>query len=376
MKLRLRPSSAHRWGNGKCTRFPHFAALIPYKDNGMGDEGTCAHWVLESYMTGVVLPIGTPHTNGTLVNEEMHLHAIEYLKLMALVGRFSHDLSNLGVVVRDHTAQWVSEAKYEMFYGPYNGIIDCWLYNPTTHTLYVYDYKYGRVPVAAFENEQLISYAQTLVVRHNIPTEGLRIYMGIYQPRAFKGEVDKSWSLTYGEFVGHVNLMIEAVNEVNAGGVCRVGSHCAYCPALANGCPSSEKALEAAMRFEELGDMHKTNVEELGNELMLLEALCAHLGLRKNAVESEVKELINQGKTVNGWGLESIPGKNEWTVPVEHLKALEPVYGVELTEVVAKVTPTQAKKLPIPKDVLQAFSKRKANWFKLSKTSTFNPFAK
>ncbi len=341
----------------------------------MGDEGTCAHWVLESYMTGVVLPIGQAHSNGTLVDQDMHNHALDYLKLMGLVGRFSHDLSSLGVEVKDNTAQWQSETKYEMFYGPYNGIIDCWLYNPTAKTLYVYDYKYGRTPVAANGNEQLIAYAATLILRHNIPVEGLRIYMGIYQPRAFRGEADKSWDLSYPEFEVHIDAMYVAVAEVVAGGVCRVGSHCAYCPAMLQ-CPSSEQALTAAMQFESQGDMLPKNVDELGDDLILLEALHDHLSLRKKAVESEVLELIMQGKNVKGWGMKSLPGKLSWTVDVEHLKALEPVYGLELTEIVAKVTPTQAKKLPIPKEVLEAFSSRKANWLKLTKISSFNPFAK
>lgn len=376
MAVKLSPSASHRWSKGKCTRFPHFASTIPYKDNGNGHEGECAHWVLENYMKGVVLPVGTVHKNGTAVNSEMHDKAIDFLKYMAGYGKFEKDLSSVNVNTHSHLEKWHSETKYKMFYGPYNGIIDCWLYDPNRNILFVYDYKYGFTPVSAVANTQLVCYAETLIHEHNIPTEGLQLCLGIYQPRDRFDEINKTWNITYNELEKHVTDILEAVAEVNAGGVCRIGSHCAYCPAMSR-CPSSKEAVIASIKFESIGDMCyvETN-EELGNRLTLLDALHEHLTLRRKVMMSEVEEKIKAGETVPGWANQSCKGKLEWDVPIEQLIPLESVYNVKLTELKAK-TPTQAKKLPIPKDIIDTFAKRKPNWFKLKKVSSLsNPFQK
>src|SRR5271170_5159899 len=72
---------------------------------------------------------------------------------------------------------------------------DAWFYNTDTKTLYIYDYKFGRTPVEAFENWQMIEYAYGILCSPRLILIEKFIFK-IIQPRDLRGNTIKTWEIS------------------------------------------------------------------------------------------------------------------------------------------------------------------------------------
>ena len=112
----------------------------------------------------------------------------------------------------------------------------------------------------------------------------------------------------------------------------------------------------------ELGDA------ALGAQLTILKRAEAAIGNRLTALESQIESKIRAGGMIPGWSLErGAAGKLAWTKSEAEVLALGELLGLCLAK---PMTPTQAGKAGLPKDLLAAYASRSAGSLKLTKAST------
>lgn len=332
-RLDLGASSASRWT--VCTASPQFILenhhRIPEnRDTAYSLEGTLAHSVCESLLTGKNLPVGA--------TAEMERHAQGYRD-------FCRSLSAPGA------AEFV-ETKVPLWYYPgRNAIVD--YASVTTDQVTVIDYKYGAgVPVDSFENKQMAIYArcfiETVVLgigTHDI-TDDTKIVMAIYQPRCHRDELDEPWVMTWGELWDwaseHVwNLADCVLNPLDRNFVPRFAPSdktCQFCPA-SGFCTARARHLLGDLAPLDLvltqpeqvvADPSAVTVglapPDALDETHLLAALAVAKSVGKwlDSVESYAQKLAADGRQLPGWTLVEGRGSRQWADEAQAAKFLKP----------------------------------------------------
>ena len=189
------------------------------------EEGTEAHFVMDRYFNGGKLPETYP--DGDMAHAVREL--IEYVETIRKVG---DDLwCEKRVVFSKHV--W--------------GTLDLALWNPTTRSLNVIDFKYGlgdRIP--AKENYQLSGY--TLALRRELGIKPIHSTFTIFQPR--KGHIstwvpEPMWLESIAIQMHLAELRVESAKEHNLHRTAS-GENCQYCLA-SGGCSVQDKACEEAV---------------------------------------------------------------------------------------------------------------------------------
>ena len=332
-RLDLGASSASRWT--VCTASPSFILenhhRIPEnRDTAYSLEGTLAHSVCESLLTGKNPPVGA--------TAEMERHAQGYRN-------FCRSLSAPGA------AEFV-ETKVPLWYYPgRNAIVD--YASVTTDQVTIVDYKYGAgVAVYSFRNKQKAIYGrcfiETVVLglgTHDI-TDDTKIVMAIYQPRCHRDEPDEPWVMTWGELKEWTDREIGWKAE-------NILSHkdpeftpefapsdktCQFCPA-AGFCTARAQHLLGDIAPLDLvltqpaSVMADPNVVTVGlappdalDETHLLAALAVAKSVGKwlDSIESYAQKLAADGRPLPGWKLVEGRGSRQWADDAAAAKFLKP----------------------------------------------------
>lgn len=333
-RLDLGASSASRWT--VCTASPQFILenhhRIPEnRDTAYSLEGTLAHSVCESLLTGKNPPIGA--------TAEMERHAQGYRD-------FCRSLSAPGA------AEFV-ETKVPLWYYPgRNAIVD--YASVTTDQVTIVDYKYGAgVPVDSFENKQMAIYArcfiETVVLglgTHDI-TDDTKIVMAIYQPRCHRDEPDEPWVMKWGELRMWTGFRVELVAcDIMNPSQCKLfpiefapsDKTCQFCPA-AGFCTARAQHLLGDLAPL---DMVLTQPEQVVadpsavtvglappdalDETHLLAALAVAKSVGKwlDSIESYAQKLAADGRPLPGWKLVEGRGSRQWADEEAAAKFLKP----------------------------------------------------
>lgn len=326
--MQLRPSAAHIWT--KCSANPLMASMMPAEVPGdAAREGTCAAWVAEMVLTGVVTSasemIGRNHENGWLVEPDMARHIQKYIDhLRARGGKiFVERKVRLNPLIE--------------------GTPDAWALLDDDGVLHGDDLKYGYGIVEPYKNPQVSIYLGAII--RFLTTRGVtikRVVVGIYQPRAWHpAGIYRTWECfpeELMEFVHEIELAGEKTQEQNP--VAIPGDHCEHCAA------ASTCAALAAANYR-VYDMlcarvqrHMTAVE-MAEELMFLEKAEEMLQGRLNAVTTEAEARIKRGETIPGWHMEQRAGQRRFTVPASVIRALTG----KNPEVPKMVTPAELERM-------------------------------
>ncbi len=337
--MQLRPSAAHIWT--KCPANPLMASKMPPEVPGdAAREGTCAAWVAEMVLTGVVACaaelIGTNHENGWLVEPDMAQKIQKYIDHL-------HKRGGKIFVERKVRLNPLIE-----------GTPDAWALLDDDGVLHGDDLKYGFSIVEPYKNPQVSIYLGAII--RFLTARGVtikRVVVGIYQPRSWHpAGIYRTWSCFPEELMAFVHE-IEAAGEKTQVADPRAtpGDHCGYCPA------ASTCAALAAANYR-IFDMlctatqrHMTAVE-MAEELTFLEKANDMLQGRMNAVTTEAEARVKRGETIPGWHMEQRAGQRRFTAPASVIRALTG----KNPEVPKMVTPAELERMGASEAVVAKLS--------------------
>ena len=351
----LPPSGAGVWAH--CPGSVVMLGDFPQKDTEESRDGNAAHWLaatildqwkdeggrcplIHSAYLGISDPDGTIITNEMLEGAEMYCEEIasvlEFAELAGLTDAWQH----LHVEERVFATEWIHKDNW--------GTVDAWFYNSRTHTLYIWDFKFGFLDIQAFENFQLINYyagiAQGLGINGDTD-QTLEVIMQAIQPRCFtsSGPI-KDWTVRGSDLRGHMNILKSMANEARGPEPRTIsGPQCRYCPAR-HGCKSAQDAAMAGVDY-----IHRAHPDILTNdavsfELATLTDAKKAIEYRLDAMQEEAQGRINAGQTVPGFKMKISAGKRKWAKDVELIRNVGALTGVDLIEAPKPVTPFQAEK--------------------------------
>lgn len=222
---------------------------------------------------------------------------------------------------------------------PIYGTVDFGAYIEDAKTLYVVDFKYGRLPVSPVDNPQAYAYALGAVYELGFFPE--HIIIVIIQPRGQDGEPVKV------DQISGLDLLIWA-KEVLKPGVDALfkqaapyatGDHCRFC-AVKSSCPALRELAKRTSRVE-FGELPPDPITMSEAELGKVMDHVQVLNMWFEAIRAETSGRIEKGKVVPNWKLVPKRGMRKWTDVKETFNILADVD--EAWERKLK-TPTQVEK--------------------------------
>lgn len=228
------------------------------------------------------------------------------------------------------------------------GYIDV-VYEPDEpNTIVIVDYKSGHVQVEAIGNLQLISYAIALAALPEYANV-TKFYTTIWQHGAVRTDwYDRNDLLNW-------QVKIEAIVKRAGTPELNTGTHCTGCP-NATVCPVLKAASCRALRFEDLPETPQALSEALDEA-----SLCKELAsIRVKSLESVIIDKLKEGIAGFNYYLKPSAGRLAWTHPkvLDKLKELSKILGKVLVNE-EPITPTQALKLKVPKEIIDKMAARK-----------------
>jgi hypothetical protein len=247
------------------------------------------------------------------------------------------------------------------------GTPDFWHYDAETHTLHIFDYKFGHGYVDVFENWQLLEYAAGIVTLLGVDTQYILISYTIVQPRNYhKDGPVREWVVLGEKNWAYWDKLRDAETDAMAPDApCIPTDECTYCSAR-HVC----SALQAATSEIVTAQCAPPNIvtlspELLGQELRTLRKAATLLEARISGLEAEAISHLNSGKRVPYFTLEPARGREGWNTSAESISTLGKMYGVELLKPATPITPNQAIKAGIPESIVKRYVKPGATSFKL-----------
>lgn len=342
----LPPSGAGAWV--KCPLWPTMNAAYPRPPSPESEEGEAAHWVLtqEQPRVGDVAP------NGAVVSDEMLIGAEMWHDALGPREFPCHVEETLPATEVIHPDCW--------------GTPDLWAV--CEGTLQVADYKYGHGIVPAVENWQLLTYAALALHSQDMPAVGVdRIVLTIVQPRGYgaKGGPVRHWEVDVLDMPEYIRTLHDAAALATGDNPpARPGPHCGYCPGR-HACSALQEAGGYIADYSGRGYRSDLTAAQLGYELRALDAAADLLDARRTGLQEQAVAMIRRGEPVPHYRLDSTAGREEWTRPIDEVLALGEALGVPLSKPAAPITPAQARKAGLDKDLVAAFSQRKPGATKL-----------
>lgn len=298
--LKFGPSSSHRWLN--CL------TSLEGEDEGSNSseaarEGTCAHAVCEDYFNdrgNLDATLGT-EVEGVIVTQEMIDGAREYYAAIdALLDEFA-DRSPYAELEQYIVSDFNPE---------FGGTIDCVIRGD--NLTIVVDYKFGRNPVAARGNTQLLSY---LTVASN-PADTL---VGvIVQPRwnCPDGHV-RRWDVTAEDLKDFRDRVVEATERYERGELTVLaGSHCQFCRHAGNCQAQAAAAMRAAQ-----ADHNKLSDAEVAELLGLKKVVTAFFRELEGNLEQRFKDTGDLD--IPGYKVVESYGRRKWHDEQEAIASLK-----------------------------------------------------
>ena len=370
--LRLPPSKAHIWGAPDgCTGYPRMAAFEPEAgDSDAVREGIATHELAANmvrdglaYATHRADVVGQTAGNGVVWTDEMYegadMCAQYVLGIMRETGVTGGDGFRVEQKVICHEISPVTV-----------GYIDYRIYDQNTDTLHLFDFKYGRTVVEAFENWQMICYYSGSRV-NDVDDAYRNIVVHIIQPRSYHEDGPiRTWRIKGGEIRAHINILkTQAAVALSDQATARTGDHCRYCRAR-HACPAAQKAAMTGIEYSTRPDPVNLNPVQIGLELHALQRATAAMNARRTGLESVAESMLRNGEEVPGFRMHSPLGDRAWVVPegvdkTEYVVELGKTLDVDL-RATKLVTPAGAERLGMDKGLVAAFTHKPAGKSKLT----------
>lgn len=344
----IAPSSASRWVN--CPGSVQMVKQYPdTKSSESADEGTEAHDWSYKVLTGVAKPEDVP--SDFIEGVMLYVNDVEKNRL---------DLKSYSEV------KLAAPGIHLEFFGTSDFVA------VSDQYAIIWDFKYGRVAVNPFENWQGIGYAAGVVTAYpNVKDIEIRIV----QPRSpHASRRVQCWIISVEDLQPYFEKMRIAAAEALDSPESRLfaGMHCQYCPAR-HGCKAlDEKALsyvDSAHKADRF-DLDPLALSRELDELIVAESIIKY---RRTALQAQAESNIRSGVSVPGWDIKHSAGRLNWDMGVDAVIALGEMFQKPLLKK-STITPTQAKALGIPDEVINNVASRSAGKAKLEKVNLKQKF--
>jgi hypothetical protein len=337
---RVSPSALYRIGLCPASltmqeAFPH----LPWEDEEASAEGTCAHWVLATVLTGGPWPaVGTFDPAGTPTTEEM-IDAVELAvdavdAMLAAEGCSRADL----VVEQPVACKRIHESCW--------GTPDLRFWSRVRPMLFVLDFKFGLRYVDEFENEQLVAYTiGALDEKPDLDDRAVDCANVILQPRAYGKAPVRTWTYRASEIRAFVNVLANRVLEALAPNppARAAPEACRDCRAR-HGCPTNQRAGQEIMAYAGQPMPMELPPAALSTELRFATRALKLLKARVDGLTAQAEYLAAQGARLPHHTLKPGRGSTTWNVPDDQVIAIGKIVGLDLAKPPAAVTPLQAVK--------------------------------
>lgn len=322
-------------------------------------EGTAAHWVMAEWMGGRIPRVDDRAPNGVYVTDEM----IEAVELM--VDDVRRTVEPFGMTLADCITEVPVDIKriHDLCWGTPD--VRVWLPTPMP-TIVVWDLKFGRRFVPAFENEQLVAYTVGCIDAAGKSDLEVIAVNRIVQPRSYHrdGPV-REWRYRASDVRALVNLMNMAVAEaLGPNPRTHVGPACRDCRARF-ACETLQRAGETAMDVAGQAMPHILDDVSLGVELRNITRMFKLLEARKEALEEQAIARSRAGARIPHFRAENGGGRQTWKKPASEVIALGQMLGIDLAKPPAAVTPLQAAARGFPEALAVGYVEKSSGGFKL-----------
>lgn len=254
------------------------------------------------------------------------------------------------------------------------GTLDARIYHSPSWTLYLWDFKYGHLPVDAFENWQLIEYASGVMDRMDPQwrdrNEPGAVEFRVVAPRNYDGRGPvRVWRITTHQLLEYEREASRVEHEaLGPDPEHRVGPLCKTCTGR-HACATLQRAAYDAAAYADQGGSFDLDDAALGTELLIVQKAIEALEARKDGLQAQAETRIRSGHNVAGWSLRDGKGRARWNddVTPATLFAIGDGLGVDLRKSPdpEPVTPVQAKQRGIDEAVINAYSYRPHTGMKL-----------
>lgn len=321
----------------------------PSHESALSEEGTLAHKYAVCLITRTAIE--------TELQDEMRDAVLFYVQNIL-------DIHNS---ISDATTQIECRVDMKNIHNDMWGTCDVWTYDEKEKTLYVSDFKYGRKYVEVFENWQLLAYA--VGIHHALCLSGKaapeKIILRIIQPRCFQGEPIREWSIDNHTLEKYRLRLVKSEYEATQPDArLRPSSQCEYCTAR-HACPALASTTAAI-----ISDGKTMATFDLSNESLGFELKKLHEGLKLieaiiTGLEEEVKHKLKQGEQIPHYSLGFGEGRLKWKVSQDEILAVGKMFNCDLAKPQEAITPTQAIKTGIPREIIDNYSERTQSELKL-----------
>jgi len=359
------PSSAGTWVH--CNGMVNMIKDIPNTKSDSSIEGDTAHWLAsEMIMTALSSDpatgmIGITAPTGHIVDKEMFDYVAPYVQdVLTVVGMDHRDLVHVEESIQ-----------IPRIHAQAHGTPDCWYYDDVNRIVYIWDLKYGWGIVEVYRNWQMMMYAigvvDAITDSDGHQEQSIHVNMRLAQPRPHHEDGPiREWGMPASELRPYANQLESAARQAmdGTGKLCS-GEHCKYCLARPT-CPADRYAAMNALDVAEMQPCHEVLNHDY--ELDMLERAKNIINQRYDAQVEYVTQLIKNGTPVSGRSLKPTPGRGStWIKPVEEIISLGQIFNIGLEKPTAILTPNQAIKAGIPKEMVAGYSQRKPSGLKLVK---------
>ena len=304
------PSALHRLLN--CPASHRLSAnKPPGKSSGAAAQGTVAHELVENALSDTAV-IEIPAV-GTVVEEEGHSILVD----QDMIDGVDQMLTFCEPLKVGADTFWV-ESRLDLgklWDGsppePIFGTVDFGALHRDTSTLYVVDFKYGRMPVTPHDNPQALAYS--LGACYDLGEFPTHVVNVIIQPRGMDG----SPTVKVAQLSG-LDLQIWA-EETLKPGIDRLfdpaaplspGDWCTFCPAKID-CPALYEIAKQKSRAE-FGQLPQSPIDFSEDQLGDVLDWLATIEMWVREVRAEASGRIEKGANVSGWKLVPKKAIRKW----------------------------------------------------------------
>lgn len=317
-------------------------------DRTVADEGDAAHWFIEQVFKGNNTQeelINKKAPNGVFITEEMVDNCQEYLNAILNQGSVEIDTSHNGT-------NWQIRGRADHIYNEEN-------------KLYISDFKYGWRIVEPKVNYTLISHAIGWL-RNNGTNNIDTFIFRIYQPRPYHPEgYVREWMINLDELINLCDSLDYALN--NPINTCKTGLHCYKCPSITN-CIAAQKSISNCIDTADKAFNSEVNNIDLSKILDEIKKAIFLLEQNETAYIDLATARIKKGEIINNYCLQNNLGRTRWKDTVTP-ELLEGITGKTFSKKTL-ITPNQAEKAGVSKDVINMWCETPNKGIKLARVET------